>query len=96
MFDKKVTHNLEGIKKEKDRWDQGAPQDQQVCRSRRAFDPRRYFDPDRRLVKLDETRQKGPATRHISFKPTIEASNGKWVRTTTLESMVRENGRTSK
>lgn len=63
VFDKKAAHNLEGIRKAKDRWD-----------------PKRYFDPNRTLVKLDETRQKDPATKPISFKPTAKASNGKWVR----------------
>lgn len=82
MFNKKVAHNLEGIRKAKYIWDQGAPQDQQVFGSKRYFDPRRYFDPDKRLVNLDETRQKDPVTRPISFRPTAEASNGKWVRPT--------------
>lgn len=80
--EKKVTHNLEGIRKAKLKWDQGAPRGQRVCGSRRDFDPSRYFDSNSTLVKLYETRQKDPATRPISFKPTTEASNGKWVRPT--------------
>lgn len=82
VFDKKVAHNLERVRKAKDKWDQIAPQDQRVFEPRRDFDPRRYFDPSRTLVKLDGTRQMGPSANPISFKPTTEASNGKWVKPT--------------
>lgn len=80
VFYKKVAHNLEGIKKVKDRWDQGATQDQWVFGPRRDFDPRRHLDPSRTLVKLDGTRQRGHVAKVISFKPTVEASDGKWVK----------------
>lgn len=31
-------------------------------------------------MKLDETKRRGPAAKPISFKPNVEASNGKWVK----------------
>lgn len=31
-------------------------------------------------MKLIETKRKGPAAKPISFKPNVEASNGKWVK----------------
>lgn len=45
----------------------------------RAFDPRRYHDP-RPMVTLGEAKRKGPATKPISFKPSEEGSNDKWVK----------------
>lgn len=80
VFDKKAAYNLEGTRKAKDRWDHGAPQEQRVCGTRRAFDPMRYLDPSRTLVKLDGTRRRGPITKFISFKPTAKASDEKWVK----------------
>lgn len=32
------------------------------------------------MMKLSEAKRKGPATKPISFKPNVEASNGKWVK----------------
>lgn len=96
VFEKNAVHNLEGVKKAKDKWDRRAPQDQRVFEPRRAFDPRRYFDPSIALVKLDGTRQRGPAVKHISFKPNAEASNGKWVKPTDGKKRDQGNGRTSK
>lgn len=46
----------------------------------RAFDPRRYPDPRRPMVKLSETKQAGRNFKPISFKPSVEGSNGKRVK----------------
>lgn len=80
VFDKKATQNLEGVRRENHQGGHKAFQNQQVVHPIRAFDPRRYYDPRRPMVKLGEAKQKGPATKPISFKPSAEVSNVKWVK----------------
>ena len=68
MFDKKAAQNLEGVRRAKDRRDQRTSHDQ------RAFDPRRA--PSRQ----DQAKQRIPGAKPTTFKPTADASKGKWVR----------------
>lgn len=42
----------------------------------------RYYDPRHPMVKLGEGKRIGPPTKPISFKPSVEGSNGKWVKQT--------------
>ena len=51
-------------------------------KSGRAFDPRRYPDPRRPMVKLSETKQAWQNFKPISFKPSVEGSDGKWFKQT--------------
>lgn len=80
MFDKKEAQNLEGVRRAKHQEGHQVFQDQQVVQPIRAFDPRRYYDLRRPMVKLGEAKRNGPATKSISFKPNAEVSNGKWVK----------------
>ena len=79
VFDKKATQNLEGVRREKHQGGHKDFQDQQVIYPVRALYPRRYYDPRWSMVKLSEAKRKGPATKPISFKPSAEVSNGKWL-----------------
>lgn len=80
MFDKKAAPNLEGVRRVKHQRGHKAFQDQQVVHPIRDFDPRRYYDLKRPMVKLNKEKRKGPSAKPISFKPNVEASNGKWVK----------------
>lgn len=80
IFDKKMAQNLEGVRRVKNQGFQRAPKDPQAFQPIRDFDPRRYYDPKRAMMKLDETKRRGPTAKPISFKPNAEASNGKWVK----------------
>lgn len=82
VFNKKATQNLEGVRRVNHRDGRKAIQNHQVVKPRRAFDPRRYPDPRQLVVRLDETKQVGPDIKPISFKPSVEGSNGKWVKPT--------------
>lgn len=80
VFDKKETQNLEGVRRTNHQGGHKAFQNQQVVQPIRAFDPRRYYDPSQLMVKLGEAKQKGTDTKPISFKPSAEVLNGKWVK----------------
>jgi hypothetical protein len=80
VFDKKAAQNLNGVRRVKHQGFQKALQDQQVVQPIMAFDPRRYYDPRRPMMKLGETKRRGPTAKPISFKPNAKASNGKWVK----------------
>jgi hypothetical protein len=46
----------------------------------RFFDPRRYPNPMRPMMKMNETKQAGRNFQPMTFKPSIEGSEGKWVK----------------
>lgn len=80
VFDKKADQNLEGVRRANHQGCYKAFQSQPAVLPIRAFDPRRYHDPRLQMVTLGEAKRKGPATKPISFKPSAEVSNGKWVK----------------
>lgn len=82
VFDKKAIQNLEGVRRVNHQDGHKAIQNHQVGKPGRAFDPMRYPDPRRPMVKLSETKQAGRNFKPISFKPSVEGSNGKWVKKT--------------
>lgn len=82
VFDKKEAQNLEGVRRVNHQDDHKAVQNHQDVKARRAFDPRRYPDLRWIMVRLDKTKQAGPDMKPISFKPSVEGSNGNWVKPT--------------
>lgn len=59
IFDKKASQNLEGVRRVNQQDGHKAFQNDQVGKPERAFNPRRYPDPRRPMVKLSETKQAG-------------------------------------
>lgn len=82
IFDKKAAQNIEGVRRVNHQDGHKAIQNHQVGKPGRAFDPRRYPDLRRPMVKLSETKQAGQNFKPISFKPSVEGSNEKWVKLT--------------
>lgn len=91
VFDKRAAQNLEGVRRVNYQDGHKSIQNHQVDNPERAFDPRRYPDPRRPMLKLSETKQAGRNFKPISFKPSVEGSNGKWVKQT--DDMKRSHGK---
>lgn len=82
VFDKRATQNLEGVRRVNHQNGRKVIHNNQAGKPERFFDPRRYPDPSRPIVKLSETKQAGRNFQPMTFKPSIEGSDGKWVKRT--------------
>lgn len=80
VFDKKAAQNLEGVRRVNHQNVHKAIHNNQAGKPERSFDPRRYPDPRRPMVKSSETKQAGRNFQSMTFKPSIEGSDGKWVK----------------